>query len=344
VRHGAEMLVQLVADTAYLAAARQTIPPEFLAPGEAARPLFAAVDFGLVQGDSGEWEPRLVELQGFPSLYAYQPVLAEAYREIYGLDGTLRHYLGGLEETEYVALFKTAILGSCEPENVVLLEVHPREQKTLPDFLLTERMTGIRTVCITEVEREGRRLFYRREGRRIPIRRIYNRAIADEVMRKNISASFCFCDDLDVEWAGHPNWFFLISKFSLPYLRHPAAPKAFFLDWVPENPRDFVLKPLYSFAGRGVVVGPEREELERIPPWERRNYIVQERLEFTPVIQTPAGPTKIEIRILYIWLDELKPVETIIRMGRGQQMGVDHNRNRDWVGGSAGFYTPAAAL
>jgi hypothetical protein len=163
--------------------------------------------------------------------------------------------------------------------------------------------------------------------------------IVDELERRQIRIPFDYRDELEVEWAGHPNWFFRLSKFSLPYLDHPAAPWTRFLDRVTDiqHPEDLVLKPLYSFAGTGVVVGPTAEQIRAIPEPERHNYILQQRVNFRPVIDTPAGSTKIEVRIMYLWLDHLRPVNLIIRMGRGAQMGVDHNQGMEWVGASAAF-------
>jgi hypothetical protein len=163
----------------------------------------------------------------------------------------------------------------------------------------------------------------------------------DELQRKNVKLEFDWRDDLDVEWAGHPNWYFRISKFSIPYLRHASVPKTWFLDRlerIPDNLQDYALKPLYSFAGLGVVIGPKREDIEAIPAAQRADYILQERMQFEPVIETPHGATKAEVRVMYIWQDELKAVLTIIRMGRGLMMGVDHNKNMEWVGASAGLY------
>jgi len=220
------------------------------------------------------------------------------------------------------------------------MEVHPEEQKTLPDFLLTEKLLGVRTVCITKIRKEGRKLLYEAGGKWIPIHRIYNRAIVDELERKGVSLPFDFRDDLDVEWAGHPNWYFRISKYSMPYLKHASVPRTWFLDQMPSMPSDlenFVLKPLYSFAGLGVVIAPSRKDIEAIPSEKRSEYILQERMNFTPVIETPHGPTKAELRIMYIWLTELTPVLIIVRMGRGLMMGVDHNKNMEWVGSSAGL-------
>ena len=165
-------------------------------------------------------------------------------------------------------------------------------------------------------------------------------------MRHNVQADFSFSDDIEVEWAGHPNWFFLISKYSIPWLKHAAVPESWFLDRVetiPEDPENFVLKPLYSFAGLGVKVGPTRAEIDSIPAAERSRYLLQRRMRFEPLIETPFGPTQAEIRIMYIWLESLEPVGTIVRMGRGKMMGVDHNRDLAWVGASAAFVKDSSA-
>lgn len=338
-RFGRELIAQL--DTPeYLARSERSIPPAFHVPNESPHPLFIQVDFGLVRDTSGELQPRLVELQGFPSLYAYQPVLCEAYMEVFGIDRNLRFFLSGLDQEGYTRLLRRAIVADCDPENVILMEIDPLHQKTLPDFLLTERLLGIKTVDITSIRKDGKRLSYERNGRRIPIRRIYNRAIVDELIRKNIKLQFRLTDDLEVEWAGHPNWFFRMSKFSLPFLEHECVPKAQFLSQVAESPNldGWVLKPLFSFAGSGIVFSPGPSDLAAIPEEHRGDYILQQKMNFEPVIETPLGTTKAEIRVMYIWDREPVPVLTIIRMGRGQMMGVDHNRNMEWVGSSAGFF------
>jgi hypothetical protein len=337
---GKALIRQLVDNPEYRARSEKTIPAAFRVPNEAPQPMFVQVDFGLVRDAAGELQPKLVELQAFPSLYAYQPVLSQTYVDVFGLDAGLRYHLSGLDSASYTRRLRDAIVAGHDPENVVLMEVHPEEQKTLPDFLLTEKLLGIRTVCITKIRKEGRRLFYEAAGKRVPIRRIYNRAIVDELERKAITLPFDFRDDLDVEWAGHPNWYFRISKYSIPYLKHASVPRTWFLDQLPSVPSDlenFVLKPLYSFAGLGVIIAPSGKDIDAIPSSKRGDYILQERMNFTPVIETPHGPTKAELRIMYIWLKELTPVLIIVRMGRGMMMGVDHNKNMEWVGSSAGL-------
>jgi len=334
-RYGREMVEQLLENPQYQADSRAAIPAEFRAPNEDPVPLFVQADFGL----DADLEPKLVEIQGFPTLYAYQPLMVEAYREAYGISARLAALPDGLTLPGYEALLRRAIVGECDPENVVLMEIDPWQQKTRHDFLLTERMLGVRTVDIATIRKEGRALFYQHDGKTIPIRRIYNRAIVDELVRRGIQTGFDFRDELDVEWAGHPNWFFRLSKFSLPYLDHPAVPRTQFLDRVKhvENPERYVLKPLYSFAGTGVIVGPTADQITAVPEQQRSGYILQERVDFRPVLETPFGANKIEVRIMYVWLDRLRPVNTIIRMGRGAQMGVDHNKGMEWVGGSAAF-------
>ena len=329
-RYGQELTHQLIGNAEYMETSLAEIPPAFHVPGDSAHPLFLQADFGI----DANMEPKLVEIQGFPSLYAYQPMLAEAYRDVYGLDPNLRHEF----MDDYLPAFRKAILGDHDPENVILMEIDPEEQKTLPDFRLTERHCGIKTVSITNVVKRGNRLYYRGGRGETPIYRIYNRAIVDEIVRKGVRPGFDFRDDVDVEWAGHPNWYFRISKFSLPYLKHVSVPKTWFLNQmhsIPVDLENYVLKPLYSFAGLGVVIGPSAEQVRAVDP---SLYILQERVNFAPFVETPFGLTKTEVRVMYIWLDELRAVTTIIRMGRGKMMGVDQNRDMEWVGASAGFF------
>jgi len=350
-RDGEALIRQLVDSPEYRKKSDEAVPPEFHVPNEAPHPMFVQVDFGLVRDSAGELNPKLVELQAFPSLYAYQGPLAQAYIDVYRLNsasgfglpasGQLKYFLSGLETDSYRELLRRAIVGSHDPENVILMEIDPLHQKTLPDFLLTEKMLGVHAVDIAAIRKEGSHLYYERGGKRVPIKRIYNRAIVDELERKNVKLAFDWRDDLEVEWAGHPNWYFRISKFSIPYLRHQSVPKTWFLDQLTEIPADlenYALKPLYSFAGLGVLIAPRREDVTVIPAEKRPYYILQERLSFAPVIETPFGGTKAEVRVMYIWLDELKPVLTIIRMGRGLMMGVDHNKDMEWVGASSGLY------
>jgi hypothetical protein len=342
-QYGKELIQQLNS-LEYRKASFESIPPEFNVPKESPHPMFVQVDFGMIRDEEGRIQPKLVELQAFPSLYAYQAILAQTYIDVFGLDPKLPFLLGDLNWESYKQLLRRAIIGEHPPETVILMEIDPLHQKTLPDFLVTEKLLGIKTVSITDIHKVGSYLFYQNDGRRTPIRRIYNRAIVDELIRKKTKLPFHFTDELEVEWAGHPNWYFRISKFSLPYLKHECVPKTWFLDRMEQVPADlgnYVVKPLFSFAGLGVIMNPTKEDLAQIPKEKRSEYIVQERMNFASVIETPFGGTKAEIRIMYVWLDELLPVMMIIRMGRGMMMGVDHNKNMEWVGSSAGFSVAA---
>lgn len=337
---GKEIITQLVSNSDYQARVAEAIPAGFNVPNESPHPLFAAVDFGLVKDANGAIVPKLIELQGFPSLFGFQPVQSRLFKEVYGLPVELNYLLGGLDLDAYHALLRKAILGSHVPENVVLLELDPEKQKTRPDFILTERICGIRTVNIREVIKEGKRLFYALDGKKTQIARVYNRAIADELVKSGAALPFSFRDELDIEWAGHPNWFFKMSKFTLPFLKHPTVPATTFLHdlkSIPDDLHNYVLKPLYSFAGSGVVVGPTRADIDAVPEQKRHEYILQEKVEYAPVVDAIPGPTKAEVRIMFIWLDELRPAMNLIRLGRGKMMGVDYNKNLTWVGSSAGL-------
>jgi hypothetical protein len=337
--YGRELVLQLTGSVEYCKRSTAAIPAEFRVAHEDPLPMFLQADFGI----SENLEPKLVEIQAFPSLYAYQPFLADSYREVYGIDPKLSCFLDGLNADSYNVLLRDAIVAGHDPENVILLEIDPEHQKTLCDFRLTERLLGVRSVCVTKVQQSGRELWYERDGKRVPIRRIYNRTIVDELVRRNVKPNFDLTGDLDVEWAGHPNWYFRISKFSIPYLKHVSVPKTWFLNELTEIPGDlenYVLKPLYSFAGLGVVVGPSKADIDAVPEAQRPDYILQERVSFIPTIETPEGPTKTEVRVMYVWpagAEEPVATTTIIRMGRGKMMGVDHNKNVGWVGASAAF-------
>jgi hypothetical protein len=342
---GSEIILQLMNSAEYLRRAAQTIPPEYNVPNQTPHPVFIAVDFGIVQLPDGSFAPRLIELQGFPTLFAFQPVQSMLFKEVFELPRECRYLLGDLDFEAYSLLFRKAVLGNHDPDNVVLLELDPLRQKTRPDFILTDRMCSTQTVNIRDVVKQGKQLLYRRDGNLVPIHRIYNRAIADELIKSKVQLPFSFRDELDVEWAGHPNWFFLISKYSLPYLKHPTVPRTIFLSdlkSIPDDLQHWVLKPLFSFAGSGVLIAPTRADIDAVPDEHRSSYVLQEKVEYGAFIQTPHGGTKAEVRIMFIWPEggALTPVANLVRMGRGKMMGVDHNKNMAWVGSSAGLYTP----
>jgi hypothetical protein len=369
---GADLTRHLIGDPGYLNAARQAIPAGYRVAGETPHPNFLTADFSLVYDSAGKLTPRLVEIQAFPSVYGYQEALCSAYREVFELPDTLGTFLGGLNEAGYWDLFARTVLGGHDPENVVLTEVDPWNQKTSPDFEVTARRLGIAVVDILSLEAVENKLHYRNgAGRLVPIHRIYNRAIADELIARNLRLPFDLEHDWEVEWAGHPNWYFLISKFSIPWLSQPAAshpvvpPAVFLSDFVEGTGRaellangvrlpfysgpetvysELLLKPLFSFAGKGIQFDPTQAQLEAIPAAKRRDFLLQQRMHFVPTIETPHGLTQAEIRILYLWPDggSLTPVLSLVRLGRGKMMGVDHNRNQEWVGASAAFFPVGA--
>lgn len=347
---GIALTRQLVDNPEYMRVSEEAIPERWRMAGETRQPEFMTVDFGLVRGSTGRLEPKLVEMQAFPSIFGYQDVLAQEYVNTYGLGTGWGWRLGGHTDESYWELLREVIVGGHDPRQVVLSEVEPEQQKTRPDFNVYEDRLGIVTVDVAKLRKQGRRLLYQdAQGGWVEIRRIFNRAIVDEIERKGITLGFDYRDDLEVEWAGHPNWFFRISKFSLPYLDHTSVPAAVFLDdWfagvghdrLPADRANVLLKPLYSFAGKGIQFGPTNAELESIPKSERRLYLLQERVHFEPVIETPFGKTQAEIRVMYLWPNgkKMEPVISLVRMGRGMMMGVDHNRNQEWVGGTAALF------
>jgi hypothetical protein len=338
---GIELIDQILNSPEAMTAAEAAVPERYRGHAAELIPTFAQVDFGLIRDETGNIAPKLVELQAFASLYGFQLAVAEAYRDAFELPSSLELYLGGLTPDRYYELAANAIVGDHDPAEVVLMEIQPQQQKTWPDFVVTDQLWGVRAVDTSEVKREGRRLYYRRDGRVTQIKRIYNRVIPDELERKKIQLPFGYGDDLEVSWAGHPAWYFRVSKFSIPWLSHASVPETRFLDGIEQLPVDrdrYLLKPLFSFAGGGIIFAPTDAQIAAIPHNERKNYILQERIAFEPVIDTPYGPTQAEIRIMYLRDGaRLRPVLPLLRMGRGKMMGVDHNKGLRWVGASAGF-------
>jgi hypothetical protein len=320
----------------YFSESEKAVPEQYRVPNQDVHPLFVQVDFAVCRDEEGKLAPKLIELQGFPSLYGFQIFLSQTYQRVFDLSH-LEFLLNDLTLDRYIALFKQALLGNRDPENVILMEIEPEKQKTLPDFVCTEKLTGVKTIDITHVKKHGKKLFYRKDGREVPIHRIYNRVIVDEFIRKDIKCEFNFRDELEVEWAGHPNWYFRLSKFSIPYLFHPNVPKAYYLhqlDKTPPELQSYVLKPLYSFAGSGVKVEVTPADIDAITASVRPQYLLQEKIEYAPVIKTLDEMSKVEVRIMFLWLDQPMPVTTLARLSKGKMMGVDYNKNKDWVGAS----------
>ena len=272
-------------------------------PNQDKHTTFLAIDFGICEED-GEIIPKLIEVQGFPSLYNYQYVLYEKFKNHYPFLEELTPFINGISSEEYLAIIAEAICNNHPTEHVVLLEIEPEKQNTKIDFLYCHRDIGIPIVCVTEIIKNGNQLFYKNKlGETILIKRIYNRVIFDELeLRTDLNLTFSFSDDLDVEWAGHPNWFFRISKFILPYLKGKYFIETTLLSELKEIPADlenYVLKPLFSFSGTGVVFHVKTEDIEAVV--DKELYILQKKVNYIPIVQSPDGKVKAEVRVLCVW-------------------------------------------
>lgn len=314
-------------------------------PNETAHTTFLQMDFGLCKDEHGEITPQLIETQGFPSLYFFQDVVANAYRQFFDIPEDYLHLFSGLNSETYHDKLKEIIVGDHDPENVILLEVEPDKQATAIDFFVAKKYLGIEILCISKVIMEGDKLYYKKEGRLIRIERIFNRVIFDElIQRDDLPRQFYLTQEVDVEWIGHPNWFFRISKHTLPLIDSPYSPKAYLLSELEELPEDlhnYVLKPLYSFAGTGVIININRYDVEAIK--DKENYILQRKVKYEPVIPTPDGGSKAEVRMMMLWergAERPYLVNNLVRLSKGEMVGVRYNRNKTWVGGSVGFFRP----
>lgn len=322
--------------------AASAIPSGLELPNEPRHPNFMVVDFGICE-ENGRLTPRLIELQAFPSLYGFQLLLLHCIRKTFpAIPRDWTSAFSGLKDESYIALLRRVIIGDADPANVILLEIEPEEQKTRVDFACTEKLLGIRPVCLTKVKQRGRRLYYDRDGSEVRIERIYNRVIFDELLRRpDLVPGFNFQDDLDVVWSGHPNWYFRVSKHSLPFLKTAHTAPAFFANDFPrsESLSDYVLKPLYSFAGLGVDMEPTPEKLAALS--DPRAWILQRKVAYAEFVETVDGRrSKAEVRMMFLWPDEGEPilVNNLVRMSQGKMMGVDFNKDKTWVGASIALH------
>lgn len=347
----AREIVEQISNPALIEKMKRAIPPHLDVPGMDHLPNCTQVDFAITRGPDGELTGKVVELQAFPSLYALMviqsEVIVEMIRDMPGLDRPWSIYFGGLDRDTFVERLRRAVLGGEAPENVVLLDLDPPSQKTYPDFVATKELVGIDSVCPTTLIKNGRQLFREVNGKRVQVRRIFNRIVFDELHVKGVPLPFSYTDDLDVTWCSHPNWYWTWSKYTLPYIDHPAVPRARYVADLEEIPRDlerYVLKPLFSFAGSGVKVDPTPADIAAIPEAERGGWILQEKITYEPALRMPDGEgVKAEVRMMFLRApDEPKPelVLSLVRLSRGKMLGVDQNRDLTWVGGSVGLWAP----
>lgn len=340
-----ESIVDVIVNPDFISQSEKAIPSNVKVPNDKTYSDFIALDFGICENENGELEPQLIEMQGFPTLFAYQIFHDEVTRKHFEIPENYSSYLSNLDKQSYVKLLSEIILGNHLPENVILLEVFPHEQKTRIDFYATQNLLGIEPVCITELIKEDKNLFYLKNGIKTQVKRIYNRVIFDDLQQQTQAVQEkgkILLEDLNVEWVPHPNWFYRISKYTLPFLNHQFVPKTSFLSDIKEVPADlenYVLKPLFSFSGQGVIIDVTIDDINNVKDPE--NWILQRKVKYANVIKTPDVAAKAEIRIFYFWKEGSErpiPVNNLARLSKGKMVGVRYNADKEWVGGSLAYF------
>jgi len=340
-----ESIVDVITQPNFNELTKNAIPPEFIVPNQNDYAHFIAFDFGICTNKNGEIEPQLIEMQGFPTLFGFQVFFEEMSRKNFSIPKNYSAYFNGLTPDSYIQLLNEIIVGKWHSKEVVLLEILPHKQKTRIDFYCTQDYLQIPIVCLTELIQEGNKLFYINNGEKIQIRRIYNRIIFDELQQQaaEIQAKGnILLQNLDVEWLPHPNWFYKISKYTLPFIQHPYVPETRFLHQIQTMPTDlenYVLKPLFSFAGQGVVIDVTQADIDAVTDPE--NWILQKKVQYADIIETPDIPAKAEIRIFYFWEEgKQRPIATfnLARLSKGKMIGVRYNADKEWVGGTIAYF------
>src|SRR5256886_3205912 len=322
--------------------ADSAIPPGLEVRTESGHPEFLIVDLAVCE-EGHPLVQRLIEMQAFPSLFGFQSLLLGCMRKAFpAIPQSWTSSFGGIKDEQYLDILRRTILADSKPESVILLEIEPEKQKTRIDFSATELLLGIQSVCVTKIRKKGRQLFYDRDGTETRIERIYNRVIFDEFERRpDLKLQFSFQDEHDVAWIAHPNWYYRISKHSLPFLKTAHTSPAFFADEFPTSEEivNYVLKPLYSFAGLGVDMDPTREKTAALK--NPHQWILQKKVEYASFVPTVDGPkSKAELRMMFVWSEKGEPVllNNLVRMSQGKMMGVNFNKDKTWVGSSIALH------
>ncbi|MBU3715230.1 MAG: hypothetical protein FGM46_09850 [Ferruginibacter sp.] len=336
-----EDIITIIRNPEFKQITERSIPANLHIPNEDDCVQMIVFDFGICENKNGELEPQLIEMQGFPTIYGFQAHIETLVRTYADIPENFDAYLNGYNNESYIQLLKELIVENENPENVILLEIYPEEQKTIIDFRCTEKLLGIKAVCVTKIYAKENKLYYREGEKEILIKRIFNRLIFDDLEQQNVKDIIDLTKPYEVQWVPHPNWFYRISKYTLPFIQNQFVPETFFLNEVkaPLNLDEYVLKPLFSFAGMGVIIDVTQEDIDKIK--DPQNWILQKKVHYADVIETPDGKAKAEIRLFYFWKkewDKPKAVFNLARLSKGKMIGTRYNKDKKWVGGSIAFF------
>ncbi len=329
-----------------------SIPENVKTPNEPSHPDCLVMDFAIAVDHHNNIVPKLIELQGFPSLFGFEVLQNDAIQSVFTIPQNYSCFLNGYTKASYIKHLEIMIKGT-RNKHTVLLELLPHQQKTRVDFYYTDILISLPIVCITELILEGQSLYYNRDGIKHKIERIYNRVVMDELEKQipSIQAKGALIKlATDLEWVTHPHHFFRISKYCIPFLKHESVPSTQFLhifnqgvlkntSKLPEDLSDYVIKPLFSFAGQGVIIDIQNGDIDNIKDPE--NWIIQEKVKYAPIIETPTGNAKAEIRLFYFWdivKEKYIAVNNLTRLSKGKMIGVNYNQTATWVGGSLAYF------
>ncbi len=109
---------------------------------------------------------------------------------------------------------------------------------------------------------------------------------------------------------------------------------------MPKDLENWVLKPLFSFAGSGVKVEVTPADVAAVPADQRASTLLMRKIEYAPAIATADGNfSKVEVRVMFVWREgQPFPVTTLARLSQGKMMGVNYNKDRTWVGSSGNLW------
>lgn len=306
------------------------------------KPDFICLDFAITLNEHDEFIPKLIEAQGFPTLLGFQQYLTGKFKKHCQIPSGFTSHFNRINAFHFSE--KIGSILKQYGDDTVLLEAYPEKQRTRLDFKLTEAYWGIKTVCLSQIEANSGKLYYKTGDNLKPINAIYNRVIIEEVVKTypELLTKIELLKEVEVSWISHPDWYYLISKAALPLFKGPYVPssKIFYKgDDIPENLEDYILKPLFEYGGDGVQLDLNQSIFESC--LENVPYLLQQKVRYADCILLPNGQKrKAEIRLIYGQEPSKKRPTLLANLTRLSDSGwMNTSQNfTDFTGGSIAFF------
>jgi len=275
-------------------------------------PYFMTIDLAYAPGGGTNF--KLIEAQAFLSIshmfFEHYSKLLDLNRDVFLNFEAYQHFLRKIQNN-----------------HSILLEDCPWEQKTAIDFHLLQKQASIEVLNFRGIL----------GSHALKEKLIYNRLIfADLTAQEFANAKISLSGLPNARWLHHPDWYYFVSKSSLPYITSPWAAQSFLVADKPLNfePKSnaWVLKPLFDYGCSGVNLNPSRTDIENVDA--PKEWLLQQKIELKHL---PGTELFGEIRVVLFNTDNgWEPVMFFGRINDKPFLGSQHfNLNNPQCGTAA---------